>query len=54
MGLEPTIFRMAKAGRRPRLFARVRRNVLFAAASGPASERQRTPSERRVQPLLPL
>ncbi len=42
MGLEPTTFCMAKVGRRSRPFARVRRNLLFAAASDWPSERQRT------------
>src|SRR4029450_4820879 len=42
MGLEPTTFCMAKAGERSRRCALVRRNLLFAAASGPASEQQRT------------
>jgi hypothetical protein len=42
MGLEPTTFCMAKAGGRSHSFASVRRNLLFAAASGRASERRRT------------
>ena len=42
MGLEPTTFCMAKAGRRSHPFAPVRSNRLFAATSGRASERQRT------------
>src|SRR5688500_17371290 len=42
MGLEPTTFCMADAGGRSHPFARVRRNLSFAAASVEASERQRT------------
>jgi hypothetical protein len=42
MGLEPTTFCMANARDRSHQFARVRRNLLFAAASGRTSERQRT------------
>jgi hypothetical protein len=51
MGLEPTTFCMAKAGEGSGPFARVRPNLLFAAASGQASERQRPSSGRGTSPV---
>jgi hypothetical protein len=42
MGLEPTTFCMANARDRSHRFASVRSNLLFAATTGRANERQRT------------